>query len=845
MPRAPVAGREIRRRSRNGCWNCKARKVKCGEEKPRCGNCVRLGEDCDYKIRLSWGGRPLKKKLLEQGAQLDDASQNIPGAGQFSLNTNYNQPQFPSPAQFELATHSSTRTSPTLSQCTTKSSSSRKSSSSQAGLATYQNVFSVCEASPQTSLVNHHHHHHHVPAPLHLASTSSPPRNYQHLHPYLWTLDGIPERPPLTPSTASTADSDLSYMSEESMFTSSSGYDFYQMSSPTPSLTHLTIGSPTGTSSIPPSPHGSFTDLGALRRQRSSVTSSSSTSPPPHSELTYSNGLATTVPSLPGALSSTSAGLSSTLNYYASPVTPPSLSNQETIRGNPYISGDKSSRRSVENFAQDYSGFTSRFVPAGDSFGTQHVNGNSPPFAVGIVDAEADAVEELHSATLDTKGSLGSDGYATIKAHPAYLQLPKELSPLPQTIAGNPQSTMYFQHFLSETAPLLVPHDCAGNPFKSVLPQMAMKHDGLLNLLLAYSASHRARQVKQPEPMELVSGFLDRAFRHLSKSLTDKDEHMSNATLATAVMLCSYEIVSPNQFAQSINWQVHLEAARKIILARGGPDEMRSRDPVSFFLSRWFAYLDVLGSFSNKNNTTPLFTGKFWSADADRTEELSVDCFFGFSNRYVGLLTRVVELSKQADEEKTRFLDSMRNMGYSADGSEWIPEGQLYEDALQIQEDLEDSRRRAGGSCKHTQQTWGLRVPESVVDARRTPPQDDDSKEMLASNDAYHWAAQIHLYCRVLNYNKQRQCVQEAVQCIIEAVQKIPERSNVENALLFPLFIAGCESTTANDRDYILWRLLGIEKSGLNQFQRARVLMQRVWDTGSSWQTLINGEFIG
>ncbi|KAF3916700.1 hypothetical protein ABW20_dc0106096 [Dactylellina cionopaga] len=829
MPRAPVAGREIRRRSRNGCWNCKARKVKCGEEKPRCSNCTRLGEDCDYKIRLSWGGRPLKKKLLEQGAQLDDASQNIPGAGQFSLNTNYSQPQFPSPAQFELATHSSTRTSPTLSSCTTKSSSSRKSNSSQAGLATYQNVFSVCEASPQTSLVNSS-----IPPPLHLASSSSPPRNYQHLHPYLWTLDGIPERPPLTPSTASTADSDLSYMSEESMYSSSSGYDFYQMSSPTPSLTHLTIGSPSGTSSIPPSPHGSFTDLGAFRRQRS-ISVTSNTSSPPHGELTYSNGLATTVPSLSSSVPTTTAGMSSQL-YYASPITPPS--NQETIRGNPYISSDKSHRRSVENFAQEYPGFASRFVSNGESYGNQH-NHNSPPYSVGIVDAEADAVEELHSATLDSKGS---DGYATIKGHPAYLSLPKELNPLPQTISGNQQNSVYFQHFLSETAPLLVPHDCNGNPFKSILPQ-------------TYSASHQARQAKQPEPLELVSGFLDRAYRHLNRSLNDENEQKSNATLATAIMLCSYEIISPNFFAEGITWQIHLDAARKIILARGGAKEMHSRDPVSFFLSRWFAYLDVLGSFSssnnnnnNKNNTTPLFTGKYWTVDeedVDRMTDFSVDCFFGFTNRFIGLLTCVGELAREADEEKRHFIEGIQSMGYTADGSEWIPEGQIYYDALRVREQLEESRRHASGSCKHTRQTWTSLSQEAGVFDDHQPLSDDSSKEMLASNDAFHWAAQIHLFRRVLNYNRQHQCVQDAVQRIIEAVQKIPEQSNVENAVLFPLFTAGCESVTADDRNYFLRRLKGIEKSGMNQFQRARLLMQKVWETGSTWETLINGEFIG
>jgi hypothetical protein len=53
---------EPKKRSRTGCWPCKARKVKCGEEKPACTNCTKSGEQCDYSIRLNWGGRSRKDK---------------------------------------------------------------------------------------------------------------------------------------------------------------------------------------------------------------------------------------------------------------------------------------------------------------------------------------------------------------------------------------------------------------------------------------------------------------------------------------------------------------------------------------------------------------------------------------------------------------------------------------------------------------------------------------------------------------------------------------------------------------------------------------------------------------
>ena len=41
-------------RSRTGCWTCRTRKVKCGEERPVCAQCARLGHTCDYNPRLSF-----------------------------------------------------------------------------------------------------------------------------------------------------------------------------------------------------------------------------------------------------------------------------------------------------------------------------------------------------------------------------------------------------------------------------------------------------------------------------------------------------------------------------------------------------------------------------------------------------------------------------------------------------------------------------------------------------------------------------------------------------------------------------------------------------------------------
>ncbi len=80
---------------------CKAKKVKCGEEKPGCMNCERQGEACDYSIRLNWDGR-VKKKVdgaaPEAGYLMQNPhSSDPPGAISFQIDPTI--PTFPQPSK--------------------------------------------------------------------------------------------------------------------------------------------------------------------------------------------------------------------------------------------------------------------------------------------------------------------------------------------------------------------------------------------------------------------------------------------------------------------------------------------------------------------------------------------------------------------------------------------------------------------------------------------------------------------------------------------------------------------------------------------------------------------------
>ncbi|KAF2094753.1 hypothetical protein NA57DRAFT_60171 [Rhizodiscina lignyota] len=46
--------RVVRKRARTGCARCRLRRRKCGEEKPKCRNCIEKGFECKYSIQLAF-----------------------------------------------------------------------------------------------------------------------------------------------------------------------------------------------------------------------------------------------------------------------------------------------------------------------------------------------------------------------------------------------------------------------------------------------------------------------------------------------------------------------------------------------------------------------------------------------------------------------------------------------------------------------------------------------------------------------------------------------------------------------------------------------------------------------
>ncbi|KAJ4984666.1 C6 zinc finger protein [Stagonosporopsis vannaccii] len=789
MPRPKKPGVEPKRRSRTGCWPCKARKVKCGEEKPSCLNCERQDEPCDYSIRLNWGGRS-KRDLASSSAT---ASSTGPGSPYMSTLSFGDDAWYPPNPDASVLSNAADR----------HSRSTSRASPPRSG-----------PAAVDPGLVRSRQ------SELHQFGSSP-----GHQHEYFpHNSDGQPISVPFQQSHFQTHFS----------FPSPTVPGFESFAYSNVGLTSVNADAPLSPPSMLP-PRGSADSMYKRHKSSHSVDSPATTLSDAHSPYTgpptpYNPVL--TMPLTPNSSVGSEEPSVRSLTNHQSPSYPPPdlrrLSVQSLVNS---ISDNSWQEYNAENEPRPkYPVMDSVSTTYGYDMGLPDFDTprNKDHSAIAIFSPPVGTMElsedfpfvEAEPRTRDM--AFGKGGYYV---KPVQIRIPKSLEPLPPILMENQMNLLYFHHFINHTARILVPHDCERNPFRQILPEMAVHDENIMNLLLAYSASHRARMLNQPEPSNRIAVWVQDVFPKLRQSLTEDPNNISNSTLAAVIMMASLEIIASNTFEVPISWQSHLQMARQMVMARGGPQGVDRSDRVAYFLSRWFAYLDVLGSLSGNKTDTPL--GSFyWSLEnASADEEFEIDCLMGFTNRCVGSLARISELAKLCEPSRIDDDGNIRE--------DWQPSPDIYATALQIRHELEEglSERYVHKGCNH-------RHAESSDGAW-------DATEIYATNEMFHWGGLVHLYRRVLGKPATDPEVQNAIREIVELLYKVRRGSSAEACLLFPMFVAGCDAQDEGQREKIMDRLRGVEGFGMTQIDRARSLMQKVWETGKPWETLVSGEFFG
>ncbi|CAI7604671.1 unnamed protein product [Penicillium pancosmium] len=781
-PRRPGAP-EPKRRSRKGCWPCKARKVKCGEEKPICLNCQRQGESCDYSVRLNWGGRTKRASVDSPNSQSSGYGGTLIGFD--PIPTSAAKPiQLPTPGS---------------------------NPPSSDGFVNFRtgDLGSPGAISPGTN--------------THLGIFDSPkPQSGS---------EGI-NSPSQAELQFSSAWADHSPMATAGSSGPMSGYPFG------------------------PSFHGSFSaaaDQGVGLRSLSAFAFHANSVSQPESFLRDSADETNHPSDHHQSGNHANHGLGFSINDMEHRDDQPRdisshgdilalLGSHELTGGSHATESQMHGQKGLHSFHQPdeehavresflaQSKWQAYLTSVTDNYGMDSGRPDRD-LALNNDHAAIDINSALDSiATKSRSGDSASPSvpwaspatqnadYGGYYASPVPINIPRYLSPLPRTLLDNPINLMYFHHFLNHTSRMLVPHDCENNPFLSVLPSMATGDPNLLNLLLAYSASHRARYLGQPEPANRIAHWVSEVFPALRVALEASPEDITDSHLATAILLLSLKIVSPSTFEVPITWQSHLKLARDLFLARS-ERIARPGNRIGAFFARWLGYLDTMGALSCRQAGPPLMLYHTVLAachGSDHHDDFTVDCFTGFTPRTGAFFIRLGRLVQQCDSER---FDKHGNFRQT-----WHPSADVVMEAQSVLGDIEGLSEHAHADPNHHK---------------------DECDDMMAIEEAFRSAGLLHLHRRVLGSSPDSFPVQEALRKLIGALERMPANAPPEFCSLFPLFTAGCESRDAAQRTKLLNRFFVLEKSGLKQIQHARQLMQRCWDDKLPWIALAEGQFLG
>lgn len=494
---------------------------------------------------------------------------------------------------------------------------------------------------------------------------------------------------------------------------------------------------------------------------------------------------------------------------------------------------------------------------------------------------------KIHSTLLapspnhSSSGSDTSDG--ELDTSTAASTIPIAPLALPDLLIQVPVYRELYHHFMNVTADSLVPvpRIYYNNPFKTILPRMAMNTPHLLSLIVAYAATHRARCLNIPEPVEVINRLLERTFESLTAALENETEAQSDTTLATAIMLCSYSIVTSTN---EDSWKTHLHGAREIVIARGiansisgglldnssevylenqnslfpnthtnaaqsfdhnamtyGPQPLRmfnkrlsTSSDISFLL-RMFAYIDVIGALSSSDaspflshagQASQLWTIPSWNNSYSGSivdDNLNVDFLLGFDLTMIPVLSKVSSLARRR-RELDIFPESLGNPEYITGDENLVAE------AVELSKILT--------SCCESGE---IRRKQHIRRQNFQNPQENKYMLQLAAmNLAFGYSGLIHLYRRVLRFQTNSVPVQELVITITRLLdENIPPGNSIEACLSFPIFTVACEVLDPHERLKYRQRMAGMQRFGFGQMVRALEIVEECWRRNVSWTDII------
>lgn len=844
-------------RSRNGCSICRKSKIKCDELRPSCMNCIKANKSCDYSIKLTWGGRPYKNPKIEKLNPLASLSRQQ----LFESNNTNNSTGTDSTSTIPTKKKYNSKKIKTIIEPTLdpndnlnnliKLSKKNKNKKSQNQSFTFINEQNTDNNSNNSNNSN---------------NNNNTPNNI---------IDKIKYNDPII---IKKENDDIDTIIDRNIDSNSNTHT--NIISTYPSLDPELAINPINDIS---------NNLQTVNNILGSFFDEKLSSPAPWSLF---EGLNTTNFSNDNLFDGTNVNnnVNNNTNILTTQNESLLFENQPELPLDDYKLNDFAFDLSkIQNLLDSSNNIHSIPMINESSKRRSHIDDDE--------EKEEEKEEEVNNSIIEPYNQQSITS-TTSSVTEILESIPRGLLPLPDMLLNVPYYYESFLFFLDSTSSILTPTDLTiyrDNPFKIVLPKLAMTNEGLMSLIVAFGTAHRQSLLKI-DANDIIESLLSRALSDLLILLNNKETCTSDLTLTIILFFSSFLAFNYN----SDKWKVHMNGAKQIFLMRGynkpfnkliqdfqNDESLISgeikKSKLLYFLIRWFAYIDIFANLSSPleptideilnnckkspNNFDSLspFSDTFSSPNSNlinspnitisrekienlENNEILSDSNNENNNENNQIDYEVIETNGVLKEESHLDIDYM--LGFKI---KFLPIFSKLCKLIKYVNLIKRSNERMGINSV----TLTPKIIESAINIQmkfqklKYVEYDNTSNTLIsksinaiiASNHCFLLMGLIQLYKRVLLMPSNSKIIQEMSIEILNTLTKYLNTKEPKSlCVILPLFIAGCECQDISKRKLFLEKLNDFQQMGSVSADVAIDIMVKSWSTKVDWYTIMHEE---
>ncbi|KAJ5104421.1 Protein of unknown function DUF3468 [Penicillium alfredii] len=415
----------------------------------------------------------------------------------------------------------------------------------------------------------------------------------------------------------------------------------------------------------------------------------------------------------------------------------------------------------------------------------------------------------------------------TVAQPPTQFQFQEPISPasLVSTSLQNADER-YFTHFIDRVSTLLIIYDNSINinPYRRYFPDFARSSPSMANAMQALGALHLANTSdghQRNRHFQQAMGKYGEVVKTFRGRYADRSQQLGMTDFATCLLLCLFEMMD----SQHQNWAVHLQGAREIYnrifyphtgdSAREAQRVAESNHPLRSFLVSLLSYLDVAGACATPGGT--VVEGNYWKTLGGGWEyNLGTP---SLSSSSIPDNPRLVELR----HAWSGMMEVQAAISTFARDKQWMSPDQQDGVYKEIFNRLVVWRASAPASL----QLLGDLDDESL---RQYPF--SDVVEYVGCIEAYEKATFVHLHqvagAGRPNWISDHTYLDILISRILTLIYKLSSDVG-QLAVLWPLFIAGQETSKEEEQKYVRKTMLELRRFGFKNVDRSLELLEGVW----------------